>query len=401
MQSFIHKYQPKSSKEVVGQASAIVQLKEFFLNFKKQKKRAVLVYGPSGVGKTCSIYAIANDLSLEVLEVNASDFRTAEQINTKVGAAALQQSLFSKGKVILVDEIDGLAGNKDRGGIQAIIKLMQKSAFPMVLTATNPFDNKFGSVRSKSTLVEFKPIEPADAAEVLKRICKKEKIKYDETTLKSLARRTGGDLRAAINDLQTLTQDKKQLVKETLDELGERNKLESILNALVKVFKSTDPKIAITAFDNVEEDLDKCFLWVDENLPHEYKKPADLARAYDKLSRADVFRGRIRRWQHWRFMVYENALLSAGVAVSKDEKYKEFTKYKPTGRLLKLWWAKQKNMKKKAIAAKIAEATHTSTRNILKDFEYFKVIFKKNKEMSKQLIEQLNLDKDEVAWLKK
>jgi len=401
MQPFIRKYQPKTSKEVIGQASAIVQLKEFFLNFKKQKKRAVLVYGPSGVGKTCSIYAIADELNLEVLEVNASDFRTAEQINLKVGAAALQQSLFSKGKIILVDEIDGLAGRQDRGGIQAITKLIQKSAFPMVLTATNPFDTKFSSVRSKSTLIEFKPLEPNDAAEVLRRICKNEKIKYDETTLKSLARRTGGDLRAAINDLQTLTQDKKELIKETLDELGERNKLESILNALVKIFKSTDPKIAITAFDNVEEDLDKCFLWVDENLPYEYKKPDDLARAYDKLSKADVFRGRIRRWQHWRFMVYESALLSAGVAVSKDEKYKEFTKYKPTGRILKLWWAKQKSMKKKAIAAKIAEQTHTSTRNVLKDFEYFKQIFRKNKEMSKQLIEQLSLDKDEIAWLKK
>ena len=103
MQSFIHKYQPKNSKGVVGQTSAIVQLKEFFLNFKKQKKRAVLVYGPAGVGKTSSIYAIANELELEVLEVNASDFRTADQINTKVGSAVQQQSLFSKVKVILVD----------------------------------------------------------------------------------------------------------------------------------------------------------------------------------------------------------------------------------------------------------------------------------------------------------
>lgn len=401
MQSFIHKYQPESSKDVIGQTSAIIQLKEFFLNFKKQKKRAVLVYGPSGVGKTSSVYAIANGMNLEVLEVNASDFRTADQINQKVGSAVQQQSLFSKGKVILVDEVDGLAGNKDRGGIQAIVKLMQKSAFPMVLTATNPFDYKFNSLRSKSTLIEFKPVEPNDAVEVLKKICKEEKIKYDEITLKSLARRSGGDLRAAINDLQTLTQGTKELKKETLDELGERNKIESILNALVKVFKSTDPKIAITAFNNVEEDLDKCFLWVEENLPHEYKKPADLERAFDKLSRADVFRGRIRRWQHWRFMVYESALLSAGVAVSKDEKYKEFFQYKPTGRLLKIWWAKQKNMKKKAIAAKIAEKTHTSTRNVIKDFEYFRNIFRKNKEMSKQLIEQLDLDKEEIAWLKK
>ncbi len=401
MQSFIKKHQPQSSKEIVGQASAVIQLKEFLLNFKKQKKKALLLYGPSGVGKTSSVYALANEFGLEVLEVNASDFRTADEINSKVGAASKQQSLFSKGKIILVDEVDGLAGNKDRGGMPAIVKLIETSAFPMILTAMNPFDNKFSSVRGKSTLVEFNPVEPADALEALKAICAKEKIKYDETTLRSLARRTGGDLRAAINDLQTLTQEKKELSKETLDELGERNKIESILNALVKVFKSTDPNVAISAFDAVEEDLDACFLWVDENLPHEYKKPADLERAYDKLSRADVFRGRIRRWQHWRFMVYENALLSAGVAVSKDEKYKEFFQYQPTGRLLKIWWANQKNLKKKAIAAKIAAETHTSVNNVIKDFEYFRTIFKKNKEMASKLAEQLDLDKEEVAWMKK
>ena len=66
-----------------------------------------------------------------------------------------------------------------------------------------------------------------------------------------------------------------------------------------------------------------------------------------------------------------------------------------------MWWAKQKNMKKKAIAAKIAEKTHTSTKNVIKDFEYFRNIFKKNKGMANQLTEQLDLDKDEVTWMKK
>jgi len=142
-------------------------------------------------------------------------------------------------------------------------------------------------------------------------------------------------------------------------------------------------------------------LWIDQNLPFEYVKAEDLARAYDKLSKADVFNRRIRRWQHWRFLVYINALITAGVAVSKDEKYKKFVQYKPTGRLLKLWWAKQKGMKKKAIAGKIAEKTHSSVREVLKDIEYFKVIFKKNKEMGKAIAEYVDLDKEEVSWLRK
>ena len=56
-----------------------------------------MIYGPSGTGKTCSVYAIANELGHEVVEVNASDMRNAEQINQKVGNAINQQSLFAVG----------------------------------------------------------------------------------------------------------------------------------------------------------------------------------------------------------------------------------------------------------------------------------------------------------------
>jgi len=46
------------------------------------------------------------------------------------------------------------------------------------------------------------------------------------------------------------------------------------------VFKTTDLKVALSAFDNVDENLDKMSLWIDENLPSEYKNPIELARAY-------------------------------------------------------------------------------------------------------------------------
>ena len=401
MLPFTKKYCPKTTREIYGQDSVIKELKSFIENIGKQKKKAALIYGPSGTGKTCSVYAIANELSLEVFEVNASEFRNKEQIEQKVGSAVNQHSLFSKGKIILVDEIDGLSGKEDRGGIQALYDLIEKTTFPIILTATNPWDAKFSTLRNKSVLIEFKPMGYLDIFSVLKHICDKEKIKADEDALKILARRAGGDCRAAVNNLDALAGEKKTVTKEEIDELSERDREESIINALMKIFKTTDPKLAITAFDNVKEDVGEQFLWLDENLPLEYEKPADLARAYDKLSKADVFNRRIKRWQHWRFLVYINALITAGVAVSKDEKYHKFVQYKPTGRLLKLWWAKQKSLKKKAVAAKIADKTHSSAKEVLKDIEFFKLIFRKNKEMAKEIADELNLDKEEILWLKK
>ncbi|MBI2542334.1 replication factor C large subunit [Candidatus Woesearchaeota archaeon] len=400
MQPLINKYIPKATKEILGQEETVGKLKNFILNFKNEKKNAALIYGPSGTGKTCSVHAISGELGLEIIEVNASDFRNAEQIGQKVGSAIKQQSLFAKGKIILVDEIDGLSGREDRGGVQAITKLIQDSSYPVILTATNPFDNKFSSLRSKSSMIEFRQLDYLSIFAILKKICDGEGIKHEDDVLKALSRRAGGDARAAINDLQTLSNSKKELTKESLQELSERNKTDNIMTALNKIFKTTDMKIAISAFENVEEDLNEQLLWIDENLPKEYTKPEELAKAYDMLSKADVFSRRIRRWQHYRFLIYINALITAGIASAKKEKYRELVQYKPTGRVLKIWWANQRNAKKKEIARKIAEKTHSSKKEIIKNTMPYLPLMFRNKEMRNRIVGYLDLNEEESEWLK-
>ncbi|NQV08218.1 replication factor C large subunit [Candidatus Woesearchaeota archaeon] len=401
MQPWIRKYRAETTKDIVGQDTAVSKLRGFISNFKAGKK-SVLLYGPTGCGKTVSVYAIAAENNYEVLEVNASDVRNKDEINFRVGIAMNQQSLFSKGKIILVDEVDGLSGRKDRGGASALAKLIDNSSFPIVMTANNPWDQKFTALRKKADMVEFHHLNYISIFNFLKNICKKEGVSYDETLLKSLSRRVGGDLRAAINDLQTLVGEKKELKKQDLESLGERRQTESMMQALVKVFKTTDPVIARSAFENVDEDVDKTMLWIDENLPKEYTRPKDLIKAYDNMSKADVYKGRIRRWQHWRFLVYINDLITAGVALSKDEKYPGFVKYSPTTRILKLWKANMMYMKRKEIAGKIAEKTHISTKTAVRDVvPYMKEIFNKNKNMSNELASYFGFEKEEVEWLRK
>ena len=399
---WIKKYEPKEEGDIVGQDFAVKEINDFIKNFSRQKKKALLLHGPSGSGKTCSAYAIGSKYNFEIFEVNASDFRNKEQINLKLGSALKQQSLFAKGKIILVDEIDGLSGTKDRGGIGEITKLIEKPAFPVILTASDPWNNKLSKVRTRSNMIKFEERDYRDVFKVLKGICEKEKVKFDDTALKGLARRSAGDLRAAINDLQSLVEEKKSLTREDLDLLSERNRIEAMPYALVKVLKNSDLSIALHAFDNVREDFDEQFLWVDENLPKEYTNPEDLARAYDSMSMADVFKGRIRRWQHWRFLVYVNSFLTAGIAAAKSQKYPGMAKYKPTTRILKLWKAKMKYAKRKEIAQKIAEHTHSSKKRVIQDtLPYIREIVRNSKKLGEQIAEELGLEKDEIAWLKK
>ncbi|MCK4589770.1 MAG: replication factor C large subunit [Nanoarchaeota archaeon] len=400
MKPWTVKYQPQNLSEIQGQNKSVLQLKSFVENFKKQRKKALIVYGNVGNGKTSAIYALARELDLELLEINASDVRNEEKINQIVGGALKQQSLFFKSKIILVDEADGIFGREDRGGVQALVALIKEAQFPLILTANNPWDKKFSTLRNYCEMLQFSKLRYTSVAKVLKKICSEEGIEYEDDALQSLARRADGDLRGAIIDLQSLAHDKK-LTAEDLDNLDPRKQTETIINAIMRIFKTTDAQVSLEAADLIDENIDELFLWIDENLPKEYTQPHDLYRAYEKMSRADIFRRRIRRRQHWRYIVYIKSLLSAGISVSKDEKYRTFTRYGRTQRILKLWKAKQKNLKKLAIAEKIAGKTHCSVKDAVQGtLPYFKTMFK-DKGMKKELIDEFNLSKEEVAWLRK
>jgi len=165
------------------------------------------------------------------------------------------------------------------------------------------------------------------------------------------------------------------------------------------ILKSKDADVVLGSLDNLDENFDEVFLWLDENLPIEYKNNLDLARGFNYLSKADIFRGRIRRWQHWRFLVYERVFLTVGIALSKDKKYFGFQRYKRTQRILKYWKAKMKYAQRNSIAEKIAMKIHSSSKKVLRDeLPYFKIIFKNN---GQDIAKELDLDEKEIAWFNK
>ncbi len=396
---WIHKYLPTSSKGIVGHPTAIARANALIDTWSR-KSKPIWLWGATGNGKTSSAIGFAKEKSLELVEVNASDARNAQAIEERIGGAIKQGSLFGTSKLVLIDEVDGLSGRKDRGGIPTLIKLIKGSSYPIVITGTDPFDKKFSALRKVCELVEFKTLSYKSIALHVVGILKKENIEFEQAAVDKIAMAAGGDMRAAINDAQVFSNNGKLTVKD-LELLGGREKTEKINNALLRVFKTTQAAVAKGAFDNVDEDIDHVMLWLDENLPTEYTKPLDLKRAYDALGDADKFLGRIRRWQHYRFYVYAYDLVTAGVAVAKDEKYKGFTSYKQTSRLLQIWMANQKNLKKKAIAEKVAEKTHTSKKEAIETIPFLQHIFLNNDELATNLASAFDFDKEEVGWLKK
>jgi len=387
MNPWTKKYIPKFTREIIGQEASIIKIKQS-LNLKKP----FLIHGPTGTGKTTAAIALSKELGLEIFEVNASDTRNKEGIQNLLGSSMQQQSLFSKGKLILVDDIDALSGTKDRGGLGAIEELITKPKHLTFLTCIDPWEDKFSKLRKKCILIEFQSLKRDSIINHLKKICEEEKVNYTEKDLQEIAKLSKGDLRAAINDLQAFS------ITKTIstEDKSERDKEEDLIFCLRKILKSKKWNETINIFDKTNEDLNECMLWLDENLPKEYSSE-DLKKAYEKLSRADVFQGRIRRWQYWRYLVYINILITSGIAISKKETNPETPEYTRTSRILKLWMAKVRNAKKKSISEKIATVTHTSKHRALKDtYPYLRKILQ-----NPEVIKELELDEEEIEWLRK
>jgi len=386
---WVDTYSPKTTQDVVGQDLALSQLKSIV-----DHKGVALVHGPAGTGKTCSMYALAHDLGYEILELNASDFRDEEHVQKIVGGSLQQASLFHLGKIVLVDELEGIAGMEDRGGLAALNALLGLKTHAVVLVTNNPWDKKFSTLRKKCILVEYKSVRQESVMKMLKRVCEGEGLSCGEEELKMITRRSGGDVRAALMDLQTLCLGRTTFTADDLVVLGEREQEKSVFTALQVILKGKEGIKSMDVLDETNLDMDEFFLWLDENIGREYRDE-DLVKGYDMLGKSDVFQGRIRRWQYWRLLVYRKALMTAGVAVVKEGEYHGYTPYKRYERLLKIWMSNQKNMKRREIAKKIAQECSVSSRYATRYLvPLLKVMYKRGQNIS------LKLEDEEIEWLK-
>jgi replication factor C large subunit len=397
------KHKPKSLADVIGNAEAIGTLIEWTKSWEKgtPKKRATFLYGPPGVGKTVTVEALAHDYGMEFVEKNASDYRTEEAINRFAGLASQYGSLFGGKRIILLDELDGLTGTSDRGGVKAITDVVKAAQCPMVLISNSAYDPRFSTLRTYCLLIEFKKLPAGEVAKRLKLISEDEGIQADEAALKFIAQRSGGDVRSAVNDLQALGQSKKTLTYEDVSWLGYRDRQENIFNVLKMLFYGKTCAGAKQAANIADVDADMLFEWIYENVPAQLTDPYDLADAMDALSIADVYRGRIRATQNWGLLRYVMDYMTAGVALSrKNTRTSGWVPFKFPQRIQMLSRSRAERAMKLSIGAKVKRKNHISAKRASKEvIPYLKIMFNNNAEMAAGLAKWLDLSQEMVEYL--
>lgn len=397
------KYRPQSLKDIVGNKKAVQDLRNWADEWLSgiPEKKAVILYGSAGVGKTSSAHALARDLGWEVIELNASDQRTAGVIEKIAGSAASMNTFFGGKRLIILDEADNLHGNADRGGMRAITGIVKTTLQPIVLIANDVYGLS-PTLRNLCLEIKFGTVQSRSMVPALKKVCDNEEITCSSDALQQIAENAGGDLRSAMNDLQASANGRKTLEIEDINTAG-RDVKENIFKAMQKIFKSTDCRGALEVTRGLDESPEDLVHWIDENLPIQYAGKdgdlKDIKTGFSYLSRADLYLGRVKKRQNYRMWRYANMLMVCGAAVSKTRPYPGFIKYQQPTLWRRLGQTRAKRNLRDNIASKIGEHAFESmrySRNQL--LEFYSLMVKKGSDAA-EITAKLGLELEELVYL--
>ncbi|KAF7662666.1 hypothetical protein LDENG_00230220 [Lucifuga dentata] len=193
--------------------------------YKRPKFKVALLSGPPGLGKTTLAHVIAKHAGYNVVEINASDDRSAEVFQKRLDTATQMKSVLGANErpnCLIIDEIDGAPaaainillatlnrkdGHGGEAGTEAAKKKKKKESIllrPIICICNNLYVPALRPLRQQAFLLAFPQTQPSRLAQRLAEISLRQGMKADAGTLMSLCEKTDNDIRACINTLQFL-----------------------------------------------------------------------------------------------------------------------------------------------------------------------------------------------------
>ena len=204
MEPLAHRVRPTKLEEFVGQEEVLGKDKILYRTIKADRLTSVILWGPTGCGKTSIAKVISNTTKYKFIQLNAVTAGVADIKNAVEEAKNV--FLNPSGKCILfIDEIHRF--NKLQQ--DALLPFVENGTIILIgATTENPYFSVNKALISRSMVVKLKPLTYEDIFKILKNaLINKEglgnyKIKIEDDTLEAISKLSAGDVRTALNTLE-------------------------------------------------------------------------------------------------------------------------------------------------------------------------------------------------------
>jgi len=341
------KYRPQHLIDLIGNEDARKSFVEWFKKWRKGTKPLLLV-GPPGIGKTTMANLASRDFSFDMISLNASDVRNKKNIQEILEPVLGNQTILGQ-PMIFIDEVDGIHGRSDYGGVEALINILKESTIPIILAANNGSSDKMKKIKKVVKTIVLRPLPPRLLRLYLNMILEKENAQINPGILIKLISKSNGDIRSMLNSSQALVTGFEPSIERTFESLDIEEginafyKSQSIDEARVVLYSMRiDPREKINAFYSSI---------ITSNVSH-----LEMENFLQVISEADLLYGRIMKTQEWRLLRYLDSIL---LGLYKKDTTIRYSQYNLSWQVLnRLRWD---GSKFKSISKNLSKQLHISS----------------------------------------
>ena len=340
------KYRPKSLLEMIGNEEA----KESFVNWLGKwvkGTKPLLLIGQAGIGKTTIATLGAKQFGYDLIGLNASDVRSKQKIQEILDPVLGNAGLVGK-PMIFLDEVDGIHGRSDYGGVEALVEILKEPTVPIVLAANSDTSDKMKTIKKVTTTIKFRPLPPRLLRFYLEEILRREGTSLKIGNIIKLVIDSRGDIRSMLNSAQALVTG----FEPQMDRSFETTNIEESINAFFKA-KSFDEARAILYSLRIDPQ-EKINAFYSSVITSAISKDL-LKDMLDVISEADMLYGKIVRNQEWRLLRYLDSILLGLYKKGAAVRYSQFNL--PWPLLNRLRWDGKAI---KELTARLAKQMHVS-----------------------------------------
>jgi replication factor C large subunit len=327
------KHRPRTVQEMVGNEYARFAAIKWLAGW-VSGSRPLLLVGPPGTGKTTLVHTLARQLDYDVVEMNASDIRNKEALQARIMPVFQNTAnLIGKKIMLFLDEVDGISGREDTGGIDTLIDLMKEPTAPVIMAA-NEKSLKIRKLVKACKMIEFKPVPSRLLILLLDHILQSEGVKLGPGDRKLIVDNSRGDIRSLLNSAQSraagysTVSNKDVIDVDIADAINGYFNAGSMEQAMHFITKADvlypDPRYRPTSPEERRKDMLSALF---SSIVSSHIEQHDLALLLDVLSKADMMVGKANASRHWHLLKYINSIIATGLYEKSRQKGIKYSQY--------------------------------------------------------------------------